>query len=726
MQSSYLHLLGHRVPGVVALAQAALTRLRHAGRLDVAAYLDAVRPVFNLEPKAQPLAAAAMLGRLVSSAPDHAPALAETLLAGTAHPAAEVQEKILKLLEQLPPRSGPALATGLRSRLDQLAPSAQNRARQMLARLAPSGEETTGTDAIDAASLLQAATQVPSPWRELAGIDTLLAALENGGPLPPIAVDPMRVPRLYPEHQLAPIQTLDELLERLTVAIEGLNDAMEFELLLDGLSRLCDRMARRHARPRHAAGPPALGGVAQPRQLRPRDAGTARPLFQAVLSWCGPAVSPGRKGVCDERRDLLGFLKQRVDRLSERLRRRQAAPLLACPTHRQGWVQAAELARRLAWYQEHKLEPSEPDAVQALLRLAPDGRAEVLAAADRLEGRIATAFRHALGGELNDPKLPVALLIAAGRARDPRADLLELQAKTRVSGPDALEAARHAWVIVRPKPKTKWDDTQPPYAGVTVTPDKPEYGTIRDVPSALVHRWGAEEELGSYTGEYHGANGWAASVWPAQLDPFFAAGAHIPPRGFMEADLLRQRAAFLGPLFDSDVPLTEMAQLLVALALIQKEPEVAGLAVDVLIELIRDGRCTGPELGGIFARLQPAGLVKLNRLGERLATVARASLLHSHVCAQLTQAAVAALTDVPRDLHNLLDPLLQWLTALAQGVQQECRPLLEKVTAGKTGTLARRLLQLPHPSTPRRDILLEALQARLERSERWRSAARNA
>jgi hypothetical protein len=190
----------------------------------------------------------------------------------------------------------------------------------------------------------------------------------------------------------------------------------------------------------------------------------------------------------------------------------------------------------------------------------------------------------------------------------------------------------------------------------------------------------------------------------------------------MESASLRQRAAFLERLFDADVPCSEMAQLLVALSLTQKEPEVSGLAVDVLIELIRDGRCVGPDLGHVLGTMAATGLLKLNRLAKHLETVARASLLHTYVCARMLQLVCAALIEPPRDLHHVLAPLLEWLAALEQGVTHDVRPLLEKVTTGKSGALAKSLLKLRDTSNKRRAVLLEALEGRLQRARRWASA----
>src|SRR5262249_43016066 len=124
-------------------------------------------------------------------------------------------------------------------------------------------------------------------------------------------------------------------------------------------------------------------------------------------------------------------------------------------------------------------------------------------------------------------------------------------------------------------------------------------------------------------------------------------------------------------------------------------------------------------------RLLPCRFFKLNRLGKHLETVARASLLHAHVCAEIVQVACSTPTDLPKDLHQLLGPLLEWLSALEQGVRVELRPLLEKATTGKTGSLAKKLLKLSSTLHKRGPVLMEALDGRLRRAEQWANPGRS-
>ncbi|MBK8579053.1 MAG: hypothetical protein IPN78_12730 [Candidatus Accumulibacter sp.] len=70
------------------------------------------------------------------------------------------------------------------------------------------------------------------------------------------------------------------------------------------------------------------------------------------------------------------FIDQRLRELARHLDRHGALAPLATPTHSHGWLDAHTLVRRLAVYEQENRRPLRHDLLQALLRLAPDGRAE--------------------------------------------------------------------------------------------------------------------------------------------------------------------------------------------------------------------------------------------------------------------------------------------------------------------------------------------------------------
>jgi hypothetical protein len=752
LQASYLHLLSHPVPAVVGMALDALTVLEKAQKLEAAGFIASVPAVFHTRTRAQPLSAIKLLGRTAARETGLAPEIASSLLSGLAHPEAQVQQAAINHLGKLKENAAATIAAQLPGLIDALAPSVQEDARKLLG--APAHQAQVAESALELADLLAEARQVSSPWRELAGIDQIVQAIDNSGELTAVPFDPMAVPRLDPSQRIDPIQTLDELIERLTVAVETLEDGVEFELLMDGMSRLCDQ------RPADfdARAAPLLHRTGK---VVPRGAvvglpflGLRAPVIKLVRRWCDRDVTDSH----EERDSILGFLDVRVRILSMRLRKKESAPLLACPTHRSGWIDARVMLERLAWFEQNQVEPSQYEFIQAILRLAPDHRAETLSAAQTLNGKVASAFRYVLGGPLPD-ELPPSFLVAAGRARAPLAALGAAETSEALTGPDAAQPARYSWdehLLTAETPTAcpscgqklrtpearqcfkcgaDWhqvERVEPTHwfprgalVRLAVEPTVPPLERIRDQPTVLLHTWLIPFESGFPGSGGNGVLKWVRTVWPSNLDPFFVIGIRLRTVDFMSASVYRLRAPFLEALLDPDVPFTDVAQLLIALALSQAEPEVTGLAVDALIEVIRDGRCVGPELGDVVGRLLLGDQVKLNRLAKHLEIIARVSAVHTHVCAQVAQVACSKITEIPNDMHYLLGPLLEWLTSLNQSVRPELRPILEQTTRGKAAGLARRMLALQETSGVGVRVFREALQGRLERVRRWESSCHN-
>ena len=145
---------------------------------------------------------------------------------------------------------------------------------------------------------------------------------------------------------------------------------------------------------------------------------------------------------------LDGFLEARVHEVAALASRDNGGRLLALPTHEGGWIEPSVLIGRLAAVQASgdDVDGRPLDAVQALLRLLPRGRAPALDAAAVLRGEIGEAVRHALGGHAVVGPTP-SLWAAAARARDPDADDPVVAAVHRDLGPDAAFAGRFSVVL---------------------------------------------------------------------------------------------------------------------------------------------------------------------------------------------------------------------------------------------------------------------------------------
>src|SRR5262249_15803912 len=114
--------------------------------------------------------------------------------------------------------------------------------------------------------------------------------------------------------------------------------------------------------------------------------------------------------------------------------------LLSAPTHTGGWIDPVELVKRAKHWETLGQEPDIADQVLALLRLAPDGRADALGSVGKLAGDFGQALPYALGMS-EKPGANVALWAVAARSRAPFADDPSVEKQFPDLGPDAGRAA---------------------------------------------------------------------------------------------------------------------------------------------------------------------------------------------------------------------------------------------------------------------------------------------
>jgi hypothetical protein len=166
-----------------------------------------------------------------------------------------------------------------------------------------------------------------------------------------------------------------------------------------------------------------------------------------------------------------------------------------------------------------------------------------------------------------------------------------------------------------------------------------------------------------------------------------------------------------------------MARLLLAGALSANTAELQGLATDVLIAAIDDGRIDGPHLGQAILRMLTESLAKPVRLAKSLGDAARVSLLHSRVVSRALQVTLVGLLPPPRDVHLLLELLHELLVETGEPLSTPGSEeyLRDMKGSGKTGKLARDLLSLVArlDSSSRSSAAARALAGRIERAERW-------
>jgi len=724
----YLDFLGSRNPSTVAFALKVVKDLLKAGRLDSAALVDRLAPALHARTKGTVRQALTLLDLAArGGGPTLRTNAAAVAAHGLVHEAADVQAAILDFIERYGDRHHQPLRESLAACLGGIAVSLRSRLETWL-EFPEEPEERPVED--DLADLARRASALDPRLAAIAGVPWALAAVRGErSDLPALSFDGTEIPRLDPERRLVPIEDLDSLIERCSRLIENPEPAEEVDRCVDAISRLCDRRPADFAK-RTA---PLAARIRQRLGMREGVPAYRLGLFGLIVwSWLTEAV-PDPPPI-DDVRTLHSFLSNWVMGLVRRLARSQPAPLLAAPTHEGVWIDphvfVERFRRRCAL--PHADEPQ--DLILAILRLAPDHRAEALADAREFPGEQGAAIRYALGSHGESIGPTAALWVAAARARWPWTADPAVEDRHPALGPDAGRAATY---------HIDGNEVIPLVANVVQLrigrePAAPEKDRgIPDLPTVAFH---SERWLGSRR--------WPspASLWPAALESVCAFAARLSVESSEASSDWQENRGFLLPLLDPDVPLRPMARLLLAVALNAKLAEIAGLASDALIAAVDDGRLDADTLGESLRIVwqlriemwiyRPVNdplsntphtvpLVKPSRWTKALGDVARASPLHASVIARAVEKFLVDAASESRTAASLL-PFLELVreTSVETGraVSPEARAFFGGLgTAGKTGRVVKHLLALRDmPAGPAmRQARMQALARHIERAERW-------
>lgn len=182
--------------------------------------------------------------------------------------------------------------------------------------------------------------------------------------------------------------------------------------------------------------------------------------------------------------------------------------------------------------------------------------------------------------------------------------------------------------------------------------------------------------------------------------------------------------AFLYSLLPTNRAWNDICLLVLCLGLVSKDSTVRGVAVDVLIVGIDDGRAHPMTLAPVLARISAGGWLKRNRLASSLDTVARTSVLHAVTVSILLEQFMQALGTVTSGDLPLLELLHEQSVALGRPVDRSLCTLLAPLKGknSKTGMIAQRLLgestHRPARAREREEVFRNALEKRLERATR--------
>ncbi len=699
----YAGLAASHNPSTVSFALKALAILDRAGRAELAPVVDAIVPALLARAKGTVQAALA----LIDSAAQRDPAIrrraAMVAVDALAHESPVVHQAVIDLILRHGDRTDRALAEQLASRLETVAASQRARLTAWLGTDAAPSESEPAASAID--GLRARAAALDPGVAAKAGVAAALAAWEgNGGEIPAIDFPEIAVGRLAPRRAIAPIAELDERIALFSARRENPANADDLERVLDGVSRLCDRL------------PIDFAARTGPLRARSERRGEMTSVLEEPL--CGLALGwiSGRQPdlhAASQYDTFLGLFARRILAIARRATARAAAPLLSAPTHLGGWIDPRVLVERAYAWESLPFRGDRLDGALALLRLAPDAgpRAEALRAAARLEGPYGAALRHALGGDGETVGPDARLWVAAARARAPRDDDPLVEARHPGLGPDAGRAARCSLRVGAYRSSDRW---RPAKLSLIVCDPPLPTENPHDLPTVLLHE---------FRRPVWETIRWMGTVWPSGLESYFAAGCETLLGLECAPSLCRFFRPFLEPLLDPDLPLGPMGRLLLAGTLSSNQAELQGLAVDALIAAVDDGRLDGRLLGDALHRLLTDSLVKPARVAKALGDAARVSPLHARTVARAVQGALAGLAERPRDLHVLLELLKELLIETAERLSVPAtEAFLRGLTvSGKTAKLSNDVLGLAggSPEASRSAAIARALAGRLERAQRW-------
>jgi hypothetical protein len=660
-QAIYLRLLGSRVPTTVAFAFDAL-QLTDPKKPVTSTQLEAHwEPVLLAPQKQTVVEALRWLKTVVEREPAFAPKAACLACHALLHEAPEIQKKSLDFIERCGTPDSPVLQEKLGRIASHVAPSLR---RRILA-------------------LIKAPPVASTP-----------RAAES-------AFTPKPIPaRLAPERALKPVVALEELIQRASAFLETPTNPDEAELVLAGICRF---NAERPAGFASLTGPlhkHCLKKAACESYILPRFSPLERMLALTLLTWMdGKDHFPKKLSSLyhDFREDHMAFLCRRFQAVNQRLANGQNLTLLAVPTHQGAWIAPTTLVQRWQTWQKAGQEPDRHEQVLALLRLAPEGRAEALPAAKSLQSQGGEALRFALGEKL-PPGRDASLWLAAWRSRQPVGDLPEFEKIHPNLGPDAGTAAKYEYLVEWAKIRGDRQSWNQLYLPLTVKPAAPKQVDSCLAP-VLIHRgWDMDEEC-----KFRNFLRYSATVWPANLEPFLATGVS-ELANFVNYQQIGEQmhCVFLELLSQPHTAMRPMASLILALGLAAHDTEPRGLAQDALIATIEEDRLDVPLLGSLMSQLLQSGSARLMRWSKALGEAAQVSSRHCQTVIQLVGLALQGKpANVTPDISVLLELYYELLmeTGLKITDPHTIQFLQGVTTGGRTGKLSKQLLELTTASS---------------------------
>ncbi|MCK4711115.1 MAG: hypothetical protein KAU21_21060, partial [Gammaproteobacteria bacterium] len=240
---------------------------------------------------------------------------------------------------------------------------------------------------------------------------------------------------------------------------------------------------------------------------------------------------------------------------------------------------------------------------------------------------------------------------------------------------------------------------------------------LKDLPSYLLSWFDRKSIYQNTNFSSHWLIHWGIMTWPANINGSMSrAACHFITRTDEKGSSYEPNYAFLEPVFYKDTNWSEMVRLAIWTALISLDADAKGMAIDLLIQGIDDGRAHPEQLSNTFISLSSGGWVKPNRLSSALTQVAQVSDLHGFVCLKILEPYLLKHDEKTKNMHQIMELMLALYIEL--GLQPE-GDLVEKLKAikgtSKKAKAAKSLLSIEANNENNRwqQAILQAVEARL-------------
>lgn len=400
-QPTYRELLRHDAPAVVGFGLQMLKLIQKDGQLDAPLFMEAIPRVMLQKSRSQPAVALSLLKTVVKGQVDLLPAAIDVAASAIRHETADIQEEALGLLESWVPHVGHEFQQNLTDCSATISPKLRARFEALLR---PAESIATGsqpqTDAVPTGhinevheiSLRDRLAAIPSKLQEEYELPLALAAIERSEIPPPLDLDRLSCV-LCDLRPVVPIRDLDELIDAVSRAVEMIDTPLDIERILDAIGRFStSSMPNFRQRTEPLANRYTILGSTFSMQPNLNWLSNELPSLRGLIQdwlyqqsyvevknslsslFSGSWLTARREG------PACRAVEHRIIELRKRFSQKSPGSLLSLATHEHGWVDARVFVRRVQKLLQSGHTVGRCDLAWGLLRLAPDGREEAIAA----------------------------------------------------------------------------------------------------------------------------------------------------------------------------------------------------------------------------------------------------------------------------------------------------------------------------------------------------------